>query len=76
MEITEFIKNFVEALELDESVEIVESTKFHELEEWDSLAALSTISFIDDVYNVTITNKDLKSASTIGDLLSIIESYK
>ena len=76
MEIKDFIQNFVEALELDETVVIDETTNFRELEEWDSLAALSTISFIDDEYNVTITNKDLKSVNTIGELFAIVNTNK
>ena len=76
MDIKEFIENFIEALEIEDGSSVTETTNFRELEEWDSLAALSTISMVDDEYGVTITNKDLRSVETIEQLCSMIEEKK
>jgi acyl carrier protein len=51
-----------------------ENTPFRELDEWDSLAALSTISMVDDEFGVTINNKDLRSVETVGELYDMIVS--
>lgn len=67
----EFVQEFAELLENEE---VREDTKFRELDEWDSLAALSTISTIDDVFGVTINNKDLRSVETVGELYDMVTS--
>ena len=73
MDIKTFIENFIEALELEDGSAITETTKFKELDEWDSLAALSTISMVDDEFGVTLTNKDLRAVETMQDLCNLIE---
>ena len=67
----EFVQEFAELLENEE---INENTKFRELDEWDSLAALSTISTIDDEFGVTINNKDLRSVETVSELYDLVIS--
>lgn len=67
----EFVQEFAELLENEE---ITENTIFSELDEWDSLAALSTISTIDDEFSVTINNKDLRSVKTVGELFDLVMS--
>ena len=76
MEIRKFIENFIEALEIENESEITETTVYKELDEWDSLAALSTISMVDDEYGVTISNKDLRSVDTIQQLYELIKDKK
>lgn len=67
----EFVQEMIELLE-NES--LVENTKFKEIDEWDSLAALSIISMIDDEFGVTINNKDLRSIETVGELYEYVIS--
>ena len=67
----EFVQEFAELLENEE---VNENTKFRELDEWDSLAALSTISTIDDEFGVTINNKDLRSVETVSELYDLVIS--
>lgn len=67
----EFVQEFAELLENEE---VNENTKFRELDEWDSLAALSTISTIDDEFGVTINNKDLRSVETVSELYDLVVS--
>ena len=57
-----------------ENEDVREDTEFHELDEWDSLAALSTISTIDDEFGVTISFKDLRSLKTVGELYEMVIS--
>ena len=67
----EFVQEFAELLENEE---VREETKFRELDEWDSLAALSTISMIDDEFGVTINNKDLRNVENVGELYDMVIS--
>ena len=76
MNLNTFIENFIEAVEIEDVSTIEPATVFREIEEWDSLAALSTIAMADEEYGVTITNKDLKEAETIEELWQLIERKK
>ncbi len=68
-------EDFVQAFaELLENEDISVNTIFRELDEWDSLAALSTISTIDDEFGITINNKDLRSIETVGELYDLVVS--
>ena len=74
MEIKEFIENFADLFdETDASVFTVE-TKFRDLEEWSSLIALSTMSMIDDEYDVQLTAEQMRNANTVQDLIDIVNA--
>ena len=73
MEVQEFIQNFADLFDdTDESIFNLE-TKFRELDEWSSLAALSVMSMIDDEYDVQVTANEMRNANTIQDLINLIE---
>lgn len=76
MEIKDFIENFIEALEIESTDTLTPDTDYRELDEWDSLGALTAISMIDDVYSVTVTNKELRALSTIQELFDLVLSKK
>lgn len=67
----EFVQELIEILENED---VNENTAFRELEEWDSLAALSTISMIDGEFGVTVNNKDLRSVETVSELYDMVVS--
>lgn len=46
---------------------------FRDLDEWDSLAYLSTIAMIDDEYGVLIDSKTFRTLQTLGDIAKAIE---
>lgn len=72
MNVNEFIANFADLFdETDTSVFSVE-TKFRDLDEWSSLIALSTMSMIDDEYDVQLTAEQMRDANTIQDLIDIV----
>lgn len=43
-------------------------TNFKDLEEWNSLTALSLIAAIDEEYGVTLSGNFIKSITTLGEL--------
>jgi acyl carrier protein len=65
-----FLKKLADILEVDK-VEM--DNVLTDFEEWDSLTSLSIIATIDADFNVNISAEQLLSASTIGDLVNLIE---
>jgi acyl carrier protein len=74
MELTDFIKKFADQFEDADTSEFTAQTRFRELEEWDSLIALSVIAMADDQYKVILKGDDLLNSHTIQDLYDIVQS--
>lgn len=55
----------VEPSEVDPSLELTEDN-------WDSLAIVSTIALIDDVYDITVRPEKLADCKTVGDLEALV----
>lgn len=72
MKIEEFIDNFAGEFDETPAEAFTASREFKNLEEWNSLTALSIISMIDDQYNKTITGADLRACKTIEDLFNLV----
>ena len=74
MEIKEFISNFADQFDdLDANV-LTPETEFKQLDDWNSLVALSVIAMIDEEYDVTIKGDDIRNAKTIEDLYNNVKS--
>ena len=74
MEIKEFISNFADQFDdLDASV-LTPETEFKQLDDWNSLVALSVIAMIDEEYDVTLKGNDITGATTIEDLYNTVQS--
>lgn len=74
MDIKEFISNFAEQFDdLDASV-LTPETEFKQLEDWNSLVALSVIAMVDEEYDVTIKGDDIRNAKTIEDLFNTVNA--
>ena len=74
MEIKEFIENFSAQFDDTEAEVFNAETKFHELEEWSSLVALSIIAMVDEEYDVTLKGDDIKNAVTVEDLFNTVKA--
>lgn len=72
-QITEFIDQFVIAVDFQTAVAVSADTPLANLPEWDSLAALGVIVMCDTEYGVTITGEDLKRCNMIGDIYKIVQ---
>ena len=72
MEIKDFIEKFAEQFD-DAPAELTAETNFKELEDWNSLVALSVISMVDEEYEVTLKGEDIRNAVTVGDLFEIVK---
>ena len=69
----DFIEKFVEAVEIEDASELDAATKFRDLDEWNSLAALSVISMFEDELGKDLAVADFRKAQTIGDLFNLAQ---
>lgn len=74
MEIKEFIENFASQFDDTDASEFNPETRFHELDEWSSLIALSIIAMVDEEYDITLKGDDIRNAVTIEDLYNTVKS--
>ena len=64
---TKFLEMISDVFEIEDR-EIAMNDTFRDFDEWDSLARLSLIAEIDDVYNVVIEDEVFKTLLTLEDL--------
>jgi len=69
----EFIQAFEENLDLEPG-SVNAETDFKALPEWDSLAQLSVMTMIEDIYHKLIDPAVLKKSTTIGELIANVEA--
>lgn len=62
----EFLVQMQDVLQTDE--ELSYETALDDLAEWDSLAVMATMAFLDKEFGVKTTMKDYKEMSTIADI--------
>jgi acyl carrier protein len=74
MEINIFLQNFADLLDNTDAALIKQETVFRDLEEWDSLTALSLIAMTDEEYSVKLTGDDIKSSNSLNDIFEIIKN--
>jgi acyl carrier protein len=68
MELNTFLSNFEGLFDELKIGEIKENTVFRDLDEWNSLMALSVIAMVDEEYDKKLTAEKFKSSTTVGDL--------
>jgi len=76
MELQEFINNFADQLDETSVDQLSAETRFRELPDWSSLAALTIIAMIDDEYDIILKGEEMRSANTIGELFNLVASKK
>jgi len=66
----EFVEKFKEILEIEDR-EINPTDIFRDYDEWDSLAYLSVIAFLDEEFDIQIEEAEFKKLITVEDLYNI-----
>lgn len=74
MELKDFITNFADQFEDTDPEEITAETKFHDLEEWDSLIALAVLNMTEKKFGKKITFDDMKACVTVENLFNVLAS--
>ncbi len=72
MEIREKIAKLEEIMELGEG-SLTEETLLVDVDEWDSVAAISYIALLDEEFGVSISAKEIKSFQTVADAISYMK---
>lgn len=72
MSLEKFIEDFEEAVEDIEPGSLTATTKYRELEAWDSLAVLTFTDVIEMEYGVLLSKKRLESVATIEELYQFV----
>lgn len=75
MEINEFIEHFIEQFDEAPEKEVTPATRFHDMDGWSSIIALSVMAMIDEEYDVQIKAEQMRNSQTIQELYDIIQSY-
>jgi len=76
MNITEFVQHFENAIDGIKPGSLDPKTEFRNVEQWDSLAALSIIAMVNAEYDVELTAEELKNGKTIEDLFQAVAGKK
>lgn len=74
MELKEFIENFAAQFDDTDASAFNAETRFHDLDEWSSLIALSIIAMVDEEYDVTLKGDDIKNAQTVEELFNTVKA--
>lgn len=69
---TNFLEQLTELLEMETPVKPAD--KFREYENWDSLAYLSLISFVDEEYGIVIPRDEFGKMNTVQDIIDYIKN--
>lgn len=73
MELDIFIENFKSQFDEPENLNLSQETIFRQLEEWDSIVAISVIAMVDSEYGIKLTGEDIKNSKTVNDLFLILK---
>ncbi len=69
MSTREKIAKLEDLMELDENT-LQEDTILNDIDEWDSIAAISYIALLDEEFNVSISADTIKGFKTVADAIS------
>ena len=70
---TKFLEMISDVFEIEDRIVTMDDA-FRDFDEWDSLARLSLIAEIDDVYNIVIEDEVFKTLLTLEDLHKEIQN--
>ena len=73
MELNDFIANFADQFDETDPEEITADSKFHDIEEWDSLIALAVLNMTEKKFGKKITFDEMKKCDTVMDLFNLID---
>lgn len=76
MELNNFIENFAAQFDETDASEFKPETKFKELEEWNSMLALTIIAMADEEYDVKLKGDDIRNSITLEDLFNTVRLKK
>jgi acyl carrier protein len=76
MELSTFIKNFEKQFDDITPDSLKADTVFKDLDDWDSMTALSIIAMVDEEYSIKLTGNEIKQSQTIEDIYNVIKNKR
>lgn len=73
MNSADFIETFTELIQTDSPLAL--STPLEDIEEWDSMAIMALIAYLDVEHGTQATFARLKSLKTVGDIGRLIPGF-
>ncbi len=74
MKTEDFFLRLQEDLELD--VEVNGETNIKNLEEWDSMAAMTLIALVNEEFSISLNSDDIENITTVNSLIDRIGTDK
>jgi acyl carrier protein len=74
MDLDTFVSHFAQVFVATPASEFTSETKFRDLDEWDSLLALSVIAMADEEYGVELSGDDIRQSESVADLFAKIQA--
>ncbi len=72
MDIKEKLNILADLFNMDQDI-LTEETELDQLDEWDSIASITTIAMIDSIFGKEITPEEVKKFRTIKDITDIMD---
>lgn len=69
----EFIKKFAALFPSTAISEITPDTEFKYLDDWSSMTALLLVALLEDDYDTSLTNNDIREIETVEELYNLIK---
>lgn len=69
----EFIKKFAALFPSTAISEITPDTEFKYLDDWSSMTALLLVALLEDDYDTSLTNNDIRGIETVEELYNLIK---
>jgi acyl carrier protein len=76
MNVSEFVRNFENAVENVEPDSLTPETQYQKIKQWDSLGLLCLLAMIDCEYQVQVPGMALKQCETLQDVYELVCSRK
>jgi len=74
MNLTEFIKHFAEQFDDEPLSNFAPETRFRDIEEWDSLHAMTIMAMVNEKYKVKITPEELRNSQTVAEVYEVVKA--
>jgi acyl carrier protein len=76
MDVNDFVKKFAGQFDNTPESMFKPTTRFRDIDEWDSMIALAIMAMADEQYDVRITPDEMTNSQTIEELYNIVASKK
>jgi acyl carrier protein len=67
-----FLENLAGAIQSAGGLSLQASSRFRDLEPWDSIASISTVAMLYAEYDVQVSGDELVGCDTVEDLFSVV----